>query len=282
MAAEVAAAVAAARPAPAGGRRRRRAQRRQPLAATTTLLLGLAATTARAALQDEIQVYLDDLTDRGEWGLQLHVNATPSGRTTAEYPGEVVSAGGLRLTAEFARGLGHGLEAGFYLPTAYDGHGGYALAGGKLRLKWIGLEAQTHAGWFAGANFELGHVAARYERATTAVELRTIIGRNTERWTFGFNPILDWGLSRGYGGSPDLNLAFKLARTVATGVQIGGEYYPDFGRRSDHSAFREQDHRVYAAIDVDRKPVQFNAGVGYGLSAGADRWTLKVIITVPF
>jgi hypothetical protein len=245
-------------------------------------LLAVAPLPAVAALQDEIQVYLDDLNARGEWGLQLHVNATPSGRTTPDYPGELVSAGGLRLTAEFARGLGHDFEAGFYLPTVYDGHGHYELAGGKLRLKWIGLEADAHLGWFAGANLELGHVAQRYELASTAVELRMIAGRNTEHWTFGFNPVLDWGLSRGYGGSPDLNLALKVARTVARGIQLGGEYYPDYGRLALHSSFRDQDHRVYAAIDVDRKPWQINAGVGYGLSAGSDRWTLKAILTIPF
>lgn len=240
-----------------------------------------AATPAAAALQDEIQVYLDDLGTQGDWSLQLHVNATPSGRTTRDYPGEVVSAGGLRLTAELARGLGHGFEAGLYLPTAYDGHGGYALAGGKLRMKWVGFEAEAHAGWFAGANVELGRVAQRYEPSPTNAELRLIAGRNTERWTFGINPILDWALSPGHGGSPDFNLALKAARTIARGIQLGAEYYPDYGRLSRRTRFGDEDHRVYAAIDVNRKPWQLNAGVGYGLSSGSDRWTLKAIVTVP-
>jgi hypothetical protein len=242
----------------------------------------LVASPAHGALQDEIQVYLDDLNRRGEVGLQLHLNATPAGIATPRYPGEVVSAGGARATAEFAYGLGGGCEAGAYLPTVYDGHGGYAVAGGKLRLKWVPVEAAGHAGWFAGANVELGRIAARYEAAATAAELRLIAGHTTDRWTLAVNPIFDWALSQGSSGRPDFNVALKAARNVGTGIQLGGEYYPDFGRLGQAGRFGDQDHRLYAALDVDRKPWQFNVGVGYGLSAAADRWTLKAIVTVPF
>ena len=34
-------------------------------------------------------------------------------------------------------------------------------------------------------------------------------------------------------------------------------------------------------FDVDRTPVPFNIGVGYGLTPTADRWTVKAIFDIP-
>ena len=47
-------------------------------------LLGCAALSlpARAVLPDEIQVYDDSINKPGEFGLELHLNATPAGRGT--------------------------------------------------------------------------------------------------------------------------------------------------------------------------------------------------------
>ena len=44
--------------------------------------LAAAAPQLHAALPDEIQVYTDDLEKPGERGIELHVNTTPSGRST--------------------------------------------------------------------------------------------------------------------------------------------------------------------------------------------------------
>ena len=45
--------------------------------------------------------------------------------------------------------------------------------------------------------------------------------------------------------------------------------------------WNKQDNRIYGTIDVDMKPLQFNFGVGYGLTEASDRWTIKAIIEVP-
>jgi len=254
-------------------------------AARALLIAGLlaAALPCRAALEDEIQVYLDDINPRGEFGLQLHLNATPAGRETPDFPGEVVSAHGYRATAEFAYGLGHGLEAGLYLPTLVEPHGGFQVAGAKLRMKWVWIASETHDGYFAGANAELGRIAARYEQSQDALELRFFAGHDGERWLLACNPILGFDLSGpGRRHAPDVQFDLKVARKLAAGLSIGGEYYPDFGRLSDHSSFREQDHRLFAVIDLDRKPWVVNVGVGYGLTAASDRWTVKAIVNVPF
>ena len=52
--------------------------------------------TALAALQDEIQVYTDEINQPGEYGLEWHINSTPSGISTPGYSGEITSHHGLR------------------------------------------------------------------------------------------------------------------------------------------------------------------------------------------
>lgn len=49
-----------------------------------------------------------------QFHLELHLNTTPSGRSTPHYPGEITSAHGIRLTPEFGYGPTPDLEAGPY------------------------------------------------------------------------------------------------------------------------------------------------------------------------
>src|ERR1700730_8127318 len=112
--------------------------------------LALAPGLACAALSDEIQVYDDDINTPREVGLELHVNATPKGRSAPDYPGEVVPNHGLRITPEFSYGLTKTWEAGLYIPTNREPSGDVSVAGAKLRLKWLPIcPAADEAGWLA-------------------------------------------------------------------------------------------------------------------------------------
>ena len=51
------------------------------MGAPVILALG-AGGDAHAALIDEIQVYTDDINAPGQFGLELHLNTTPKGRST--------------------------------------------------------------------------------------------------------------------------------------------------------------------------------------------------------
>jgi hypothetical protein len=108
-------------------------------------------------------------------------------------------------------------------------------------------------------------------------------GRRTDAWILGINPVFGWSLSdRSASATPDFSLGLKAARHVAAGLAVGGEYYAGLGP-VDHVAPRaEQDHRLYLTVDIDRAPWVLNAGVGYGLTAGADRWTVKFIFELPW
>lgn len=234
------------------------------------------ATPARAALTDEIQVYTDDVETPGERGLELHVNATPQGRTEPAYPGEVVPHHGLRITPEISFGLAPGWDTGFYLPFVRSADGASYLAGLKLRLKWLPVRpAEGKSGAFAGVNWELAFTPERFEQARRSAEMRPIVGYRGEAWLFAFNPILGMDLAGEQKHVVVFSPAFKLSRKVSHGTALGAEYYADLGRLSSFAPRAEQAHTLFAVLDTER----LNFGIGRGLSGAADRWTVKAIVS---
>ena len=250
------------------------------------LVAALAAAplqAARAALPDEIQVYVDDLNDPGQLGLQEHINTTPVGKTEPDYPGEIVADHGVRFTSEFAYGVTRDLEAGAYLPFLVDAAGNPELAGFKLRLKWVPIKQPDEgSGIFAGLNGELSQVQRRFEDDTRAFELRPILGWRNSEWLFVVNPVLEFSLQGPDSHhAPAFSPQVKIARTVAPGIATGIEYYGELGPVTDFAPSGEQQHTLYWAVDIDRKPWNVNFGVGRGLTADTDRWTVKMIIDIP-
>src|SRR4051812_44966973 len=78
-----------------------------------------------AVMIDEIQVYTDDINERGKFGVELHVNTTIDGRRVPDYPGEIVPHHGIRFTPEFSYGLSRDFEAGLYTPMHLAPGGGF-------------------------------------------------------------------------------------------------------------------------------------------------------------
>jgi hypothetical protein len=246
------------------------------------LACALLAGPARADLQDEIQVYDDAINERGEFGLELHINATPSGRGSSDYPGEVPPGHAWRVTPEFSYGLSREVELGLYLPTLRDAQGHFDVAGLKLRLKWLPVQPADGEGAFAGVNFELSRLARRYSESRTSLEARFIAGWRSPEWLLAVNPILGFGLSDGFAGQrPDVDLGVKLSRQFAPSWAGGLELHSGLGPLGRSLPWQQQDQRLFVAVDVDRKPWVFNLGVGRGLTDAADRWTLRAIFEVP-
>lgn len=242
------------------------------------------APPVHAAASDEIQVYTDDINRPGEFGLELHVNTTPRGRNSPDFPGEVTPAHGLRVTPEFSWGLTRTLDAGLYLPYVRDAQGTTHFSGPKLRLKWLPMQTgESGTGWFGGVNLEYAWIAPQLEQSTRALELRPIIGYRGTQWLLAANPILGWSLAGPERSrKPDFSPAFKVARTVAPGIALGAEYYSELGRVGNFLAHGAQPHTLYFALDFDRKPWVFNVGLGRGLTNAADAWTVKAIFEIPF
>lgn len=238
---------------------------------------------AHAALPDEIQVYVDDIQDPGHYGLELHVNTTPEGISTPSYPGEIVAAGGTRVTPEFAYGLPDAFEAGAYLPVVHESNGDVRATGIKLRLKWVPIKQPDEGpGIFAGLNGELSQVRYHFEAERRGFELRPIIGWRNSEWLVAANPVLDFALQGPQRHeAPDFAPSLKLARSVAPGIATGVEYYTQAGSITDIRPWSQTQETLYWAFDIDRPPWAINFGVGRGLTAITDRWTVKMIIEIP-
>jgi hypothetical protein len=227
-------------------------------------------------LPDEIQVYTDDLEKPGERGLELHINTTPSGRATPDYPSEVPPRHGLRITPELSWGLTPGVDWGLYLPFVRSGEGTDFFAGPRFRLKWIPVKADH--GYFAGVNGELSFVHRRFEEARRTLEIRPIVGHRGELWLISFNPMIGTDLAGPEKGVLTFHPALKLSRDVGDRTALGIEYYADLGRLSDPLPRSQQSHTVYLVLDAERK-IGFNLGLGRGLTAATDRWTVKSIFS---
>ena len=241
----------------------------------------MVASLPRAAwaISDEIQVYTDEINEPGEHGLELHVNTTPRGRKTPDYEGDLPPYRGVRVTPEFSWGLTKTFEAGLYLPMATGMDGGPYLGGIKGRIKWLPVRAET--GPYLGANVELSNVTKKFSESRVGTELRVMAGYRTENWLLGVNPILDWSLSPGHRGSPEVVTAWKASRQVASGLALGAEYYNGLGKLNDRLPGDQQERSLFFVLDVDRKPWVFNLGIGHGLNRASDAWTLKLIFDVP-
>lgn len=254
----------------------------------TLLLLVLSiplsyAPPACAALPDEIQVYDDEIGAAGERTLEFHANTTLSGATLPSYPGERVAAHALRLTPEFAWGLGNDIEAGVYVPTVWDSSHLVDLAGLRGRLKWLPVHARNgETGGFAGLNVELSRVAYRYEAVRAFSEVRIIGGWRGGHWLLALNPVLGWGFTRGNGGAPDLSLVAKATRDVAGVVRAGIEYYADYGRLGQLQPYSERPRTGYAIVEIEMPgDASLSLGVGRGWGT-ADRWTIKSLLSRGF
>lgn len=249
-------------------------------------IAGAAATLGSGsgfAIVDEIQVYTDDLDKAGESGLEVHVNTTPSGRKTPNYDGDLPPDHGWRVTPELSWGLGHDFDWGVYFPSASDENGKWYLGGVKLRVKWLPVRpAEGGSGWYFGINNELSRVTKKFSESPLSDEVRFIGGYRGGHWLIGVNPILDWALSEGYRGSPEVTLAWKAVHDVARGIAVGLEYYNGIGTLANRLPRDEQESTLFLVADIERKSWSLNFGVGRGLTPATDDWTVKAILGFSF
>jgi len=233
------------------------------------------------AAPEEIQVYMDELNDRGETGLDVHVNYVPTGSDGVDYPGEQSSLRRLRVTPEFSLGLGHGFELGAYLPLAtLDRSGRLGADGAKLRLKWLGSRPGQKLFW--GANFEIGYENSRLAPNPWNAEFKTIVGAHLGRWTIANNVNFDFVVS-GPNPSP---LAFdidtRISYQLKPGLAIGVESYDGAGTTRDFGDFRLSEQSSFLVMDADLgRGWALNFGIGHGFGANADGLILKAIVSAP-
>jgi hypothetical protein len=245
----------------------------------TLLFVLLAAPVAAIAQTDEIQVYDAEIADQGVFNLMIHTNFTPIGRKAADFPGGIIPNRSVNGAAEWAYGVTGWFEQGLYLPvwSPYSQGRGGSLNGFKLRELFVRPHAKDHT-FFYGVNFEFSVNYRYWESKRVTSEVRPIAGVHLHKVDVIFNPIVDTDYSGGFG-----NLEFVPATRIAYNVNdkwtVAAEEYSDFGPLRGFYGVSRQFQEVWATMDHNGKIVNIEAGVGVGVTGGADKLTFKLMVS---
>lgn len=232
------------------------------------------------AAPEEIQVYMDDMSQPGGYGMDVHNNFVMSGSSTPDYPGAQPPDHVYRLTPEFYYGLSSSLELGLYLLSTTTPGNAPNFDGEKLRLKYIAPHDEDQ-GAFWGANLEIGKTSLRVAQSAWNAELKGIYGYRTGRWTLVINPNIDSSLSTPRGPA-SLEVDTKAMYKTDAGYQIGIENYNELGPLHNLGHLNQQSETVYAVLDTELGKFDLNAGIGRGLTSASDRWVAKFILGIHF
>ena len=244
--------------------------------------LGLALMSAACiAAPEEIQVYLDDVTEPGRFGTDLHNNFVISGSSAPDHEGAIAPRHVYRFTPEFYYGVSKTLELGLYLLTTTSPGFVTQYEGEKVRAKYIAPHDEDH-GSFWGANLEIGKTGIRVSEAPWNAELKGIYGYRADRWTFAVNSNFDWSLSGQVNTPVSLELDTKFAYKTDAGPQLGIETYNELGPLRDLGHINKLSQTLYGVIDTQLGQFDLNAGIGRGLTSVSDRWVLKFIVGIHY
>lgn len=231
-----------------------------------------------ASTDDEIQVYNNAINAPGKFGLEIHSNFVVDGTRVPAYLGDAPSNGSFRETSEFSYGLSEKWEIGAYLPLLAQG-GITRLEGGKLRLKYL---QQKEDGFYYGFNTEVGHTTKRTSEQPWNQELRPIVGYHGEAWRVAFNPVLSWSLVGRDAFLPSFDPMLKIGHVVSDNVMLGVEHFAALGMVNKIDSLNNQGQNTYLVVDATVANVNVNFGAGYGWTQDSDRWTVKLILGLPF
>jgi hypothetical protein len=231
-----------------------------------------------AGTEDEIQVYNNSINAPGKFGLEIHSNFVVKGTQVPAYQGDAPSNGSFRETSEFSYGLNEQWELGCYLPVLSQG-GITRPEGGKLRVKYL---QQKDNGFYYGVNTEIGRTTKRTSEQPWNQELRPIIGYHGEDWRIAFNPVLSWSLVGSNAFLPSFGPMIKIGHVVSNNVVLGVEHFAAVGMINKFDSLKNQGQNTYLVVDTTVANVNVNFGAGYGWTQEADRWTVKLILGLPF
>lgn len=228
---------------------------------------------------DEIQVYDAEIAEPGIFNLMVHTNFTPVGRKTPAFPGAIIANDSVNGAAEWAYGVKPWFEQGIYLPvySLYSTNLGPTINGFKLRELFVRPHAAKQR-FFYGLNFEFSVNALYWEPKRISSEFRPIVGLHLHRWDFIYNPIMDTDYTGGVKGL-EFNPAGRIAYHL-TDKWIGAvEEYDGFGPLRSFVPANQQFHETWAVVDRSTHFINIETGVGVGWSGGADRITLKLMLS---
>jgi hypothetical protein len=235
------------------------------------------ARPARAQDNYEIQVYPSDLVPPGHTMVELHSNFTLDGRA-AVVDGLLPTRHALHETLELTHGFTAWLEVGFYVFTSARDGNGWTWVGDHVRPR-VAVPQSWH--WPVGVSVstEFGYQRRPFSTDTWSWEIRPIADMRLGPWYWSVNPALELGVQgegagHGWSFSPGAQLSYDVTGQVTAAL----EYYGSLGPVSGFDPAPEQQHQLFAAVDLTLSPKwEINLAVGRGFTAGTDRLLVKTI-----
>ena len=230
------------------------------------------------AQTDEIQVYDAAIAEQGKFNLMIHNNFTPDGLKTPAFPGAVQSNHALVGVAEWAYGVTDWFEQGLYLPLySFSQNDGATYNGFKLRWLFVKPHADDRK-FFYGVNFEFSINQPQWDPRHFTSEVRPIVGWHLKPIDIIVNPIVDTSYTGGFKSLefvPALRVAYNFNPKWAGSI----EEYADYGPLRQIYSAHDQFHQIWAVANHSGKLFNIETGIGFGLTSGSDKVTLKLMLS---
>lgn len=243
-------------------------------------LLAFAFITLQLKAQDnyEIQVYGSETVEKGNTMVELHSNYTISGSNAAAN-GELPTNHVVHETIEITHGWTPWFETGFYFFNSIGDGGRTAYVGSHIRPR---VAAPQSWNWPVGISIstEFGFQKSAFSANTSTLEIRPIVDKKWNKLYISVNPTLEKSfagpdVNRGFTFSPNVKGSYDVTKVVALGL----EYYGSTGPFFHYDAFKQQDHQLFVATDLNFDPKwEVNGGIGYGFTSNTDKAIVKIII----
>ncbi|QEC78823.1 hypothetical protein [Mucilaginibacter ginsenosidivorax] len=243
-------------------------------------LLAFAFISLQLKAQDnyEIQVYGSETVEKGNTMVELHSNYTINGSNTS-VNGELPTNHVVHETIEITHGWTPWFETGFYFFNSIGDGGRTAYVGSHIRPR---VAAPQSWNWPVGVSIstEFGFQKSAFSANTSTLEIRPIVDKKWNKLYISVNPTLEKSfagpdVNRGFTFSPNVKGSYDVTKVVALGL----EYYGSTGPFFHYDAFKQQDHQLFIATDLNFDPKwEVNGGIGYGFTSNADKAIVKIII----
>jgi len=178
---------------------------------------------------------------------------------------------------EFTYGLTDRIEAAVYLAMAQPNGGQLQWAGEKFRFRGRLFDEDVlpvNVGWYAELEW---HKTPQFDDAATELEFRPILEKDIGPISIMLNPKFEKVLSGvGRGKSFEFGYVAGVQYRWTRRLSPGLEFYGGSGLIDQPDRISDQQHYVFPTIWGELPGgLEYNFGVGYGLTRGSDRVIVK-------
>jgi len=235
-----------------------------------------------SAAPEEIQVYMDEFSEVGKVGLDLHTNYVSRVQSNPSASAEASTRHQFQLTPELSYGIGEHWDTALYWLTAHDPGGHPYTNGAKIRVRWRPAAPAEDGGWYTAVNVEMGRLSMRATPDRTSSELKLIAVKKSGPWTVGFNVNFDRPLQQHASEGTSMDIDTKVSYRIREGLQWGIEHYASLGELRNRSGPSQASRITYLVSDFELGKWDFNVGIGRGSGNTNEKTVLKAIIGLPF